>query len=89
MYLVLYRRMKDIYLILQLQEENDTKNTTIKALKGQVEVMLKPHMQAEEDKKQSKTNAAEKSKDLAEEPVVLEKEAPKDITESAGLRKRK
>ncbi|KAJ3214869.1 hypothetical protein HDU67_001134 [Dinochytrium kinnereticum] len=77
---VIYRRIKDIYLVLQLQEEAESKSVTIKSLKAQVETMI---------------NATIKPKDSTEKPASKpSSEEVNDIpkasdAESSGLRKRK
>ncbi|KAJ3163727.1 hypothetical protein HK101_000600 [Irineochytrium annulatum] len=88
--LVLYRRIKDIYLILQLQDENDSQRTTVKALKAQVEIMIN----AADKDTPKKTGAVNPTDSTAHAHSPAEAgdhkdEIEMDPVEASGMRKRK
>ncbi|KAJ3414689.1 hypothetical protein HDV05_006224 [Chytridiales sp. JEL 0842] len=86
MVVVLYRRMKDIYQILQLQEAEETGKVTIKALKDQINILISQSTKEPASKEQPKKEAEKVSSDSKAE----EKEAATvDPTETGGIRKRK
>ncbi|KAJ3059710.1 hypothetical protein HDU98_004332 [Podochytrium sp. JEL0797] len=88
MTIVIYRRVKDLYLILHLEDMADSDKTTIKNLKTQVEVMVKamPDTKASSEKKATTATAAATETKIGEKVKESEKEDP---TEAAGIRKRK
>ncbi|KAJ3097177.1 hypothetical protein HDU97_005096 [Phlyctochytrium planicorne] len=86
--IVLYRRIKDIYLTLQLQEEKAGNQSLIKNLKAQLETMMKLQM-----KEGEVSSSAKETKDTKETKPEAEKvtnlvDLKKEDTDS-GLRKRK
>ncbi|KAI8610141.1 B-cell receptor-associated protein 31-like-domain-containing protein [Chytriomyces sp. MP71] len=102
MTVVLYRRVRDIYQILHLQDASDSEKTLIKNLKQQVEILV--NSASTDDKKKAaatsdKTalSAASTSIKEAEKkekaPVVEQAEIPAsssfDPSNDSGMRKRK
>ncbi|KAI8834315.1 hypothetical protein BC829DRAFT_71104 [Chytridium lagenaria] len=79
---VIYRRMKDIYVILQLQEEADSRNVTLKALKAQVETMVLG------SSKETGTTEIKSSATVLKEEATADVPKASDASEKAGLRKR-
>ncbi|KAI8831297.1 B-cell receptor-associated protein 31-like-domain-containing protein [Chytriomyces cf. hyalinus JEL632] len=101
MTVVIYRRVKDIYRILQLEDSEDSNKTTIKHLKQQVEVMVKSAV-SDTDKKSAApasssattTTTSSSEKTDSKKQVVEESEIPASSSDdptnsSAGMRKRK
>ncbi|KAJ3387726.1 High affinity cAMP-specific and IBMX-insensitive 3',5'-cyclic phosphodiesterase 9A [Entophlyctis sp. JEL0112] len=69
MTIVLYRRVQDLYLILSLQDAQDTDKITMKALKQQVEIMAGS---LPETKKKTESSADVKStKTVVEEAEII------------------
>ncbi|ORY37766.1 hypothetical protein BCR33DRAFT_769590 [Rhizoclosmatium globosum] len=90
MTLVIYRRVKDLYLILQLEDSSDSQNTTIKNLKQQCEVLIKamPETKKAAPAAETKTEAttSEKTEEVEESEI---KGTASDPTDVGGIRKRK
>ncbi|KAI9360824.1 B-cell receptor-associated protein 31-like-domain-containing protein [Zopfochytrium polystomum] len=85
MILVLYRRMKDVYLILQLQEQEESSRTTIKALKEQVTMIIQ---KADPNPSSSKAASTAGDKDSGSAAAPAAPAKPSDPTEQSGIRKR-
>ncbi|KAJ3111251.1 hypothetical protein HK100_002749 [Physocladia obscura] len=87
MIIVVYRRVKDIYLILHLQDSQDSDSVTIKALKQQVEVLIAADTKAPSlsEKKSEAPSAAQKSEAAQE----IQRSTVEDPSDVAGIRKRK
>ncbi|KAI9339206.1 B-cell receptor-associated protein 31-like-domain-containing protein [Zopfochytrium polystomum] len=84
MVLVLFRRMKDVYLILQLQESEESSKTTIKALKEQVGVLIASAAdKGVGDKKTANGKPGDKFEEGGSPPEKLA-----DPIEQGGMRKR-
>ncbi|KAI9328499.1 B-cell receptor-associated protein 31-like-domain-containing protein [Obelidium mucronatum] len=80
MTIVIYRRVKDLYLILHLEDSTDSDKTTIKNLKQQKRLLPPP----------ATTSAkAEKKSDEVIEESEIKGGSSEDPTEAAGMRKRK
>ncbi|KAJ3066698.1 hypothetical protein HDU98_010018 [Podochytrium sp. JEL0797] len=91
MTIVIYRRVKDLYLILHLEDMTDSDKTTIKNLKTQVEVMVKamPETKASSEKKTASTTTATPAATETKIGEKLKESEKEDPTEAAGMRKRK
>ncbi|KAI8609549.1 hypothetical protein BC830DRAFT_1150004 [Chytriomyces sp. MP71] len=102
MTIVLYRRVRDIYQILHMQDDSESDKTLIKNLKQQVEILVnsasaddKKKAAAASDKAASSSSSS--STKMAEKkeksPVVEEAEIPAsssfDPSNDSGMRKRK
>ncbi|KAJ1569742.1 Calcineurin subunit B [Cladochytrium tenue] len=83
MVLVLFRRMKDVFLILQLQEGEESNKTTIKALKEQVNILIKSTDGTGPEKK-----SAAASEEASSSSATATPERLADPTEKEGIRKR-
>ncbi|KAJ3208898.1 High affinity cAMP-specific and IBMX-insensitive 3',5'-cyclic phosphodiesterase 9A [Entophlyctis luteolus] len=83
---VLYRRVQDLYLILSLQDAQDTDKITMKALKQQVEIMAGS---LPETKKKTESSADVKStKTVVEEAEIIAGSSKSDPTDSSGVEQR-
>ncbi|KAJ3353657.1 hypothetical protein HDU83_006566 [Entophlyctis luteolus] len=89
MTIVLYRRVKDLYLILSLQDAQDTDKITMKALKQQVEAMAAA---LPDTKKKTEAASEEKSQSVnavVEEAEIVAGSSKDDPSDASGIRKRK
>ncbi|KAJ3088237.1 hypothetical protein HK100_008102, partial [Physocladia obscura] len=82
--IVVYRRVKDIYLILHLQDSQDSDSVTIKALKQQVEAFIAADTKTPSSI-EKKNEAAKRSETVQES----ERSTVEDASDVVGIRKRK